>query len=96
MLRSMDDIRAKARNLVEEWFTHQCHNPLQDFCWWYRETSTDLDGDFVIAPTRPEITYFFAGALDRSRTKDQNITSFLETARRLPILSLSNQDRVTA
>ncbi len=90
MLKSMDDIRVKARNLVEEWFPRQCHNPLQEFCWWYRETTVDQDGDFVIAATRPEINYFFAGVLERHRTKDQNITSFLEIARRLPILSLSN------
>lgn len=90
MLTSMDDIRAKARSLVEEWFTKQCHNPLQEFCWWYRETTVDQDGDFVIAVSRPEIDYFCAGQLGRHLTKDQNLMRFLEIARGLPILSLSN------
>lgn len=88
-MKNMADITAAARLEIEAWFAKQCQNPFADYFWWFLATTPEHDGGFLIAQDRPvNQDYAIAGKLEKHLTKEQNLSRFLEIARRLPILSI--------
>lgn len=88
-MKNLNDIIARAKLEIEAWFARQSREPFTDFYWWYVPSTPERDGGFLIAADRPANgDYAIAGSLGKHLTKEQNLQRFLETARRLPILSM--------
>lgn len=88
-MKDINDVIARAKLEIEAWFARQCREPFTDFYWWYVASAPERDGGFLIAADRPANgDYAIAGSLGKNLTKDQNLQRFLDTARRLPILSM--------
>ena len=91
-MKTIDDVKARLIAEVDQWFRHQMSNPHSTCHLWYKESTKEHDGGFLIlqdAPPNP--SYRAAAAVSRALTKDQAYHQLLPVVMRLPILSVREE-----
>lgn len=85
-MKTWGDVVATAKAEVEKWFPLQCQNVYETFYWRYTPTTSKESPGKIWIGSESDPQGHIVQRLSIDVTKEQALYSFLEIARRLPIL----------
>jgi len=87
-MKNWQEVSARLRLELEQWFIKQCRNEYADYYLYYRPTSPITDGGFLICSEKPEgYLLGWNQPIDKGATVDQNHRKLSDVLRKLPIMN---------
>jgi len=90
-MKTWQDVQVRLKNEMKTWFNRQVHNPYGAYYLYYCEANAEHDGGLLICEEAPPNKGYVLADPRRimpGQTIEINYTMFLETCRRLPILTV--------
>lgn len=86
-MRNMQDVNARIRAELDQWFPKQCKNIYEDYYFYYLPTTAEHNGGVLIVKDSPaNQEYQLVTRIRKDLTKDQNFLMLSNFCRKLPIL----------
>lgn len=86
-MKTMDELHARIRAEVDQWFKRQCENIYDDFYLYYLQTTPEHIGGIFIAKDKPANEgYQLVEKIRKDFTKEQVVRRITTLAWQLPIM----------
>lgn len=81
------DINTKLKTEIDTWFVNQCHNPYEDYYFFYRRATPEHKGDFLIAKNQPEnYEFVLNNRMNKGYSVEKTFCVLRPNVNRLPII----------